>query len=100
MTMQSHYGFTDEQYSALLKSGVTVRDLFDAIKFFDPNGTELPLSKISLLYYIDAKGDFREKPSFAHRRIARAFLDRLELPTREKLQIFAYIDFIAGEDDE
>ncbi len=91
--MQEHYGISDVEFKGLAESGVTTGDLYGAIKFFDPNGSEAPLSKVSLLYYIDSKGDFNAPPiKLKHKLIAKALFKSLDLKTAEKLMILEYIE--------
>ncbi|MBV1928691.1 MAG: hypothetical protein KUG81_04185 [Gammaproteobacteria bacterium] len=91
--MQEHYGITDAEFKGLVKSGVTDGDLYRAVKFFDPNGSGVPLGKVSLLYYIDSKGDFNSPPTkLKHKLIAKALFKSLDLKSSEKMMILEYIE--------
>lgn len=91
--MREHYGFTDAEYNGLVSDGVTETDLFRCVSLFDPNGSGEALTKVSLLYYIDKKGDFRAPPvRLKHKLIAKAFFKSLDIKTAEKLMIFEYIE--------
>jgi len=96
--MQSHYGLSDEAYSNLIASGVTFADMFKAVKFFDPIGSGLELTKVNLMYYVDAKGDFNDPPRLPHKKIASAFFE--SLPIKDKIEIAEYIDYLENGEDE
>ena len=101
--MQEHYGFTDAEYSALLKDGVTDIDLYKSVKLFDPDNTRAPISYIGLFHYIDKKGDFNKKPMFPHKKIALALFEKLLI--KGKMAVAEYIedwenDFVEVDEDE
>ena len=91
--MKDHYGFSDDAYDALIKSGVTVKDLFRAVSLFDPYDSGAEINLTGLLYYVDKKGDFNEPPLLPHKKIAKAFWE--QLPIREKIAVAEYIDEVA-----
>jgi len=95
--MQEHYHLSDASFAALSSSGITARDLYLTAQLLDPYNKGVEASVLGLLYYIDAKGDFRSKPQFPHRKIVSAFFETLT--TKEKMFIFDYIE-MEDEDDE
>lgn len=59
--MQEHYGFNSHQIASLQEKGIGIKDLFHAAKEFQINHHDLaPISKVSLLIFIDSHGDFTE----------------------------------------
>jgi len=89
--MKTHYGFTDEAYKALLKSGVTEKDLYKSIVLFDPEKSGEPMSQVNLFYYVDEKGNFNDPPhNIAHKKIAKALFERL--PIKEKIAVSEYLE--------
>jgi len=91
--MQQHYCLTDEEYKKLIDNGVTISDLYNNVQLFDKNGSQEPISKIGLYYYIDQKGDFNSPPiNLKHKQIARAVFNSLNITATEKLQILEYIE--------
>lgn len=88
--MKEHYNISDSEFKKLLSTGVTQLDLLKSVKFFDPHGSQAPLTKVSLMYYVDQFGDINSPPFPVHKRIARAMLN--SLPNKEKMEIFEYMD--------
>ena len=87
--MKEHYRFTDEEFSLLEKDGITVADLYTAVKLFDPQKNELEIGIIGLLHYVDSQGDFfqSDKP---HAKIAKAVFNKLG--TDVKMMVVEYIE--------
>lgn len=95
--MKEHYGFTQDEFDNLSKEVKTI-DLIKAVPEFDPYNTGEPLTKISLMYYIDNHGDFNEG-SEPHKKIAKALF--MSLPPTDKIEIFSYLEYTeAGETHE
>ena len=93
--MEEHFGFTKAQYDALLKGGVTVRNMLDAVSAFDPIKSGLPLTTVNLYYLIDKVGDFRLPPFTAEKKIAKVFFENFS--AKEKIKIF---DYLEGDEDD
>ena len=94
--MQEHYQFTDQEMKTLEAKGVTIADLFYAVKDFKIE--EAAPSKISLYHYIDTHGDFLESKRKGD-IIAMVIFEKLEI--QDKLAVAEYIEFIEeGEEDE
>lgn len=88
-----HYHLTDEVYHRLLLiKGIKPIDFLTYIKLFDPELTYKPLSKVSLMYYVDHIGNFDEPPITPDKQIARAVFDSLD--TRDKFEVISYIQHI------
>lgn len=88
--MQKHYGLDDAAMAGLKKAGVTERDMFAAVRFFDPDNTGEPISQISLFHYIDKRGSFNDPPKKADKLIAKAVFERLKI--KEKIAVAEYLD--------
>ena len=86
--MKEHFGLTDKIYNELLKSGVTVSQMFKAIPLFDPNKSDCEISKVSLMYFMDQKGSFNKPPFFPSKKIAQAVFKTLS--SKEKIEILEY----------
>lgn len=100
IAIKDHYDFSDSEYNALLSDGVSIENLFKAMKFFDTLGTKKPITYVNLFYYVDLKGDFNKKPPFPHRKIALALFEKLSI--QQKLSVAEYIedsenDFVVDE---
>ena len=88
-----HYNITDEVYQDLLVvKGIKPIDFLNYLKLFDPELTHKPLSKVSLMYYVDQIGNFDEPPITPDKQIARAVFDSLN--TQDKFEIISYIQYI------
>lgn len=107
--MQQHYNLTDEVYSKLLEK-VTMIDILQSVPIFTHVGETnkysmadfeftAPVTKVSLMHYIDHKGDFTENsPKIqSHQLIAKAVFECLK--TEDQMEIFEYISFITGENE-
>ena len=88
--MKDHYQLSDDNYQKLIDDGVTVEQMFKAMPLFDPNSKGVEVGFLSLVYYIDNKGDFNSPPFFAHKKIAQIVFD--QLPIKEKIFVAEYID--------
>lgn len=89
--MQDHYRISDSEYANLEKSGVSVLDLLQNLKDFDPDGHGEPLNKLSLMHYVDRNGNFNISTlSSKHKLIAKAVFNSLAMP--EKFEILKYIE--------
>jgi len=96
--MQEHYQLSDEAFTSLINE-VTIADLVNAVPLFDPYETQEPINKVGLLYYIDAKGDFRSPPLYLpHKKIAHAVYETLS--DEDKLMVMMYIDREEIDNDE
>jgi|GEM_PF-5636183 len=93
--MQAHFNLSDESYNSLIKDGITTKDFYLTAQFFDPYNKGAEPSAWSLLYYLDLKGDFRNKPQFPHRKIVTAFFETLT--AKEKMNIF---DLLEGDEED
>ncbi len=105
--MQQHYNLSDEIFQDLKESNVSTMDMLQAIPIFTPHGTTnkslvdfdaAQVTKVSLMYYIDFKGDFTqsvEKPP-AHQLIAKAVFKSLAL--EDQMEVLEYISFIDEEE--
>lgn len=90
--MQEHYGFTSQQMASLSESGITIKDLFHAAKEFQINHHDTaPVSKVSLMIYADAHGDFTEMRN-KNDRIAMAVFNNLS--KKEQAEIIKYFDIL------
>lgn len=93
--MKEHYGLTDAQIITLSKSGIGTKELFHAAKEFSAGPTDLaPVSKISLLHFIDKHGDFSESRNSLD-RIALAVYENLD--KKSKLEVMNYLDDMEDE---
>lgn len=93
--MHAHYGISDENWSELASNhGVTEKNLLDSLRYFDPNSDGAELTKVSLMHFIDRKGDFQDKRNKLD-HIAMAVFE--ELPIPEKVEVAMYVDW---EDDD
>ena len=81
--MKEHFGFNDEEYSALTSNGVTAEHMFTFIK-------EYGIGKLGVLYCIDALGDFNKGRQVAHKKIAKALFEKQDNET--KWMILEYIN--------
>lgn len=89
-TLLSHYGITELEFRFLKsKYNVTEMDLYKSLKYFDPNGSDMPLSKVSMLHYIDSCGSFDTPPLVKHRRIAQAVFNCMD--ASDKIEVISYI---------
>lgn len=110
--MQQHYNLPDEIFSDLLNSGVTQIDMLNAIPLFVPEVpgkrqtlslldiSASPVSKVSLMFYIDRHGDFTDVPDGKikpHHKIAKAVFKRLSLS--EQMEILEYLNDDEDEED-
>lgn len=99
--MKDHYGFSDVQLSALQQEGIGTLELFKAAKEFQVGQTDnSPITKISIMAFIDKHGDFSERKSTLD-RIAFACFENLT--SKEKKEIMDYImesEDALDEDDE
>ena len=84
--MKQHYGISDAEWPKLSEL-VTTRELFNSIHLFDPNESGAPISKVSLMYYIDKFGDIEgNKKSDI---IARAVFNSLS--NKDKIEVMQYL---------
>lgn len=89
--MQTHYNLPDSVFSELTeKNSITTMDFLTALKWFCPHDREVQISKISLLFYIDAKGDFTDGNE-KHKKIARAIFSCLS--GSEKVEVLGYLQW-------
>lgn len=85
--MWNHFGLSQEQFVDL---NCTEMEMLKCVRVFDPNNNQLPIGKLGLMYFIDARGDFTEGFKFdLEQRIAKAIFDNL--PSDEQLEILAYL---------
>lgn len=102
LPVKDHYKLDSKQYDKLMDNGVTVVQMFKAMPLFDPYKTGTEVGLVSLLYYVDAKGDFNSPPKFPHKKIAKAVFEML--PIKDKILVAEYIEDsennFEGEDDE
>ena len=100
--MKDHYKLDSKQYDKLMSDGVTVTQMFKAMPLFDPNKTGTEVGLVSLLYYVDLKGDFESPPKFPHKKIAQAVFNMLGI--KDKILVAEYIEDsennFEDEDDE
>lgn len=108
--MQQHYNLLPDQYQNLMKQGVTVSDLLQFAPIFSPVGKTTkslvdldlaPITKVSVLYYVDNFGDFTEfeKKPKNHQLIANAIFKSLD--ANEQIEVLGYISFIVyGEEHD
>lgn len=94
--MKRHFAFSDEQIKKLSKKRVTDETLFQFARKYDP-GNKAPIGLINLLYYIDEKGDFTEKPFINSKLICKEIFENLGI--KDKIQVHEYIEHIEYEQD-
>lgn len=99
--MKEHYGFSDTQLSELKTIGIGLSELFKLTKEFQAGQPDLsPITKISLMLYVDRHGDFSELKSKQDHVAMMVFKN---LSEKEKLEIIQYISDVSdelGDDDE
>lgn len=93
--MKQHYGISDTEWEQLTKH-VSTLDMVQAVPLFDPQESGEPITKVSLMHYIDRHGDFNEGKE-AHSKIARAVFN--SLPANEKTEIFRYFEILEEMDE-
>jgi hypothetical protein len=94
VAVKQHYNLSDAEWNKLIESGVAIKDLFHAIPEFDPRGTRLPITKVSLLLYLDNHGDF--DTDSIHGKIGMAVFSSLE--SREKIEVMKYVQWLSDGD--
>ena len=93
--MKTHYGLTDSVFSELTEEqGITIMDLLTTLPLFCPYDRDIPVTKISLLYYIDAEGDFTEGNA-KHKKIARAVFQCLS--AADQIEVLSYLQYHEDE---
>lgn len=106
--MQRHYRLTDQNFNELLERGITEGILLKNVQHFTPEECRVnlldfnlaPVSKISLMFFIDRFGDFTSvKPSSAkpHFLIAMAVFKSLD--SKDQMDVLEYLNFSTNEDD-
>lgn len=96
--MKDHYGFSDVQLSALQQEGIGTLELFKAAKEFQVGQTDnSPITKISIMAFIDKHGDFSERANHLH-KIAFACFENLSM--KEKKEILDYMSDSENDLDE
>ncbi len=96
--MKDHYHINDAEFKKLSKS-VSVMEMLKAIPEFDPYNTQLPITKIGLMLYIDKYGDFRIAfGMLAHRLIAMAIFNSLNIS--DKIEILSYFEWEEQDEEE
>lgn len=93
--MKQHYNLNDVEWNKLVGE-VTTMELLKAIPEFDPHGSELPITKVSLLHYLDKHGDFSEGGE-PHRKIAKAVFASLD--NKDKVEVMKYMQWLDDEGD-
>lgn len=93
--MKQHYKLSDAEWEKLIES-ITTMDLLKAIPEFDPHGTGAEISKVSLMLYLDRRGDFSEGKE-VHQKIAKAVFNSLD--SSDKIAIFEYMEFLEEEEN-
>lgn len=88
--MQEHYQLSDEEFSFLLKDDVGINELYNCLRFFDPNKSMKPISGINLFYALDIKGSPFKKPFTSWKLIFKCLYKKL--PVKEKLEINKYLE--------
>jgi len=94
--MKQHYNLNDVEWNKLERT-VKTMDLLKAIPEFDPNGSEVSITKVSLMYYLDKHGDFSEGNKI-HQKIARAIFGSLD--ASDKIEIMKYVQWLEEGDEE
>lgn len=92
--MRDHYGFTEAQILRLKTSGIGTGELFHAAREFRVWGTHEdtgPLSKVSLMCFIDRHGDFTEQKNTLH-KIAMELFNKLD--KQEQKEIIKYVEYV------
>lgn len=87
--MRDHFQFTEQQMDSLSKKGVSIADLFHMVSDF--NAPLAPVSKVSLMHFIDKHGDFtllRNKKDI----VANQVFENLTI--KEKIEIGEYLNWI------
>jgi hypothetical protein len=98
--MKQHYNLSDAEYDKLVEAGITDLDLVKAIPEFDKTKSGSEITKVSLLYYIDAHGDFNVS-STKNNLIAKAIFHSLSPSDRmDILNYFMDYEDMDDEDDE
>lgn len=87
--MKQHYNLNDVEWNKLSRV-VTTMELISAIPEFDRNDSGEQISKISLMLYIDHRGDFSEGNSI-HKKIARAVFGSLD--SSDQVEIIKYLQW-------
>ena len=93
--MKQHYNIGDKEWIELSKS-VTTMDLLKSISEFDPSGSEVGITKVSVLHYLDKHGDFNEGDEI-HKKIASAVFSSLE--PSDKVDVMKYMQWMEEGDD-
>lgn len=93
--MFTHCGINGDQKKIIIKRNITEIDLLNNLKFFDPNNTECKLTKLSLMYYMDQRGDFQDDNITKPGLIANAIFESLD--DVDKIDIFRYTEFLEEE---
>lgn len=93
--MKEHYNLTDEQLEKLASIGIGISSLFHMAKEFSAGQTDLaPVSKISILIYIDKHGDFTELKSDSDKVAFEVFQN---LNPFDKRDVLKYIEHNVDE---
>ena len=95
--MQDHYQITDKEFKKLEKAGIDNEALFYARDAFDPYHKEVPVTKISLMYFIDKHGDFTENQNIMLNKIAMAVFNSLS--DDDKIAIMNYLEYVGELED-
>lgn len=84
-----HFGLNEKSVKDLRSQGIQLTDLYKNRKHFDPYSCEAPVTKVSLLYYLDKHGPFIPADR-EHQKIAKAIFDSLD--NEDKYPILEYIN--------
>lgn len=99
--MKDHYGFSDSQMAILAKANIGISELFHAVKHFQVGQTDQsPISKVSLLRFIDTHGDFTERENSLQLIAYSCFQN---LTPKEQKEVMGYImlsEQFCEDDDE
>jgi len=101
--MQDHYCLSDDQFYDLKTDAVKMSDLFKCVHLFIQEDARKtldlhPVSKISLMFYLDRFGDFnqtKKKNPEPHKKIARAIF--MSLGQSDKREILNYLEYLSQE---
>jgi len=100
--VKDFYNLSQKSYDSLIKSGVTITQMFKATKLFDPYGQIESVGVIGLLYYLDNKKTIQSGSKFPHRTIAQAVFNTLSI--KDKIAVAEYEELVENnfedEDDE
>ena len=93
--LRKHFSITKKEWKKQKRFQISPSTLFDYLPLFDPFETNNRISAISLMFYIDKRGDFRKKPAHHHRRIALAIFNSLD--AENKFEVYNYLEAVGFE---